>query len=76
MEEVITNIVWNEKFIDKFNEAVKELEGDRFGLITFAHTVMESFDTQARGNNVPLKKLVETSLNSYLERKKRHQEHS
>jgi len=67
MEEHLTN---NQNFVDKLNEAIKELEGDSYALITFGHASMEVFEQMAKNNNLSLKELVLKVIASYEEVKK------
>lgn len=60
----------NKKFVNKFNEAMKELEGEQFALIEFGHVAMEVFEMFAKNNNVSLDKVVLGMLESYKEVKK------
>lgn len=57
----------NQKFIDKLNEAIIELDNDPYALITFGHASMEVFEQMAKNNNMDLEDLVLKVIASYKE---------
>ncbi len=67
MKEHLTN---NQKFVDKFNEAIIELDNDPYALITFGHASMEVFEQMAKNNNLKLEEIVLKVVASYEEIKK------
>jgi len=51
--------IHNQKFINKFNEAIKELDGDESALATFNLAVMEVYSYFAKQNKMNLTTLID-----------------
>ena len=45
-------MIHNKKFIGKFNEAIKELNGDTIAISTFTLAVNEVYDMFAKNNKI------------------------
>lgn len=58
----MTDLPHNWKFINKYNEAIKELNGDQFALSTFTNASFEVFEMFAKNNKIDFFELMNKLL--------------
>lgn len=66
-------MVHNKKFIDKFDEAIKILQKDKFALATFNLTAMQVYKVFAKQNNIDLKEFMNKCADAFIASQKHDQ---